>query len=170
MTRFDRITATSAVVLGVGLSVLFRPAPRLIWNASASVPIGLYAVRPSGALHVDELLVVLPPEPLATFLDERHYLPKGVPLLKHVLALPGQTICRSDRTITVDGVTMGEALDRDHLSRSLPVWHGCRVIAGGDVFLMNRQSGDSLDGRYFGPLPTLSIVGRAYPLWTDQEH
>jgi conjugative transfer signal peptidase TraF len=170
MTRFGRITATSVVVLGVGLSVLFRPAPRLIWNASASVPIGLYAVRPSGALHVDELLLVMPPEPLATFLDERRYLPKGVPLLKHVLALPGQTICRSDRTITVDGVTMGEALDRDHLSRSLPVWHGCRVIADGDVFLMNRQSGDSLDGRYFGPLPTVSIVGRADPLWTDQEH
>jgi conjugative transfer signal peptidase TraF len=170
MTCFCRMTATSAVVLGVGLTVLFRPAPRLIWNASASVPIGLYAVRPSGALHVDELLVVMPPEPLATFLDERRYLPKGVPLLKHVLALPGQTICRSDRTITVDGVTMGEALDRDHLSRSLPVWQGCRVIADSDVFLMNRQSGDSLDGRYFGPLPTISIVGRADPLWTDQEH
>ena len=170
MTRFGRFTTTSAVVLGVGLSVLFRPAPRLIWNASASVPIGLYAVRPLGALHVDELLVVMLPEPLATFLDERRYLPKGVPLLKHVLALPGQTICRSDRTITVDGVTMGDALDRDHLSRSLPVWHGCRVIADGDVFLMNRQSGDSLDGRYFGPLPTISIVGRADPLWTDQEH
>ena len=170
MTRFGRITATSAVVLGVGLSVLFRPAPRLIWNASASVPIGLYAERPSGALHVDELLVVMPPEPLATFLDERHYLPKGVPLLKHVLALPGQTICRSDRTITVDGVTMGDALDRDHLSRPLPVWHGCRVVAAGDVFLMNRRSGDSLDGRYFGPLPTTAVVGRADPLWTDQEH
>ena len=29
--------------------------PRLIWNASASVPIGLYAVHPAGALHVTEL-------------------------------------------------------------------------------------------------------------------
>jgi conjugative transfer signal peptidase TraF len=170
MTRFGRITATSAVVLGGGLSVLFRPAPRLIWNASASVPSGLYAVHPAGALHANELLVVMPPEPLATFLDERHYLPKGVPLLKHVLALPGQTVCRSGRTITVDGAAMGMALDRDHLSRPLPVWDGCRVIAGGDVFLMNRQPGDSLDGRYFGPLPTTGVVGRADPLWTDQEH
>ena len=115
MTRFGRITATSAAALGLGLSALFRPAPRLIWNASASVPIGLYAVHPAGALHVNELLVVMPPEPLATFLDERRYLPQGVPLLKHVLALPGQTVCRSDRTITVDGVAMGDALDRDHL-------------------------------------------------------
>ena len=170
MMRFGRFAATSAVVLGVGLSVLFRPAPRLIWNASASVPIGLYTVRPAGPLHVDELLVVMPPEPLATFLDERRYLPKGVPLLKCVLALPGHTVCRTDRTITVDGVPMGEALDRDHLGRPLPVWQGCRVVAASDVFLMNWQSEDSLDGRYFGPLPTTAVVGRADPLWTDQEH
>ncbi len=170
MTRSGRIAAGCIAALGLGLSALFRPTPRLIWNASASIPIGLYAVQPAGALHVSELLVVMPPEPLATFLDERHYLPKGVPLLKHVLALPGQTVCRSDRTITVDGVTMGDALDRDHLGRPLPIWHGCRVVGAGNVFLMNRQSGDSLDGRYFGPLPTTTVVGRADPLWTDQEH
>jgi conjugative transfer signal peptidase TraF len=170
MTRAGRIAATCIAALGVGLSALSRPAPKLIWNASDSVPIGLYAVRTAGALHVNELLVVMPPEPLATFLDERRYLPQGAPLLKHILALPGQTVCRSDRTITVDGVAMGEALDRDHLSRPLPFWHGCRVVAVGDVFLMNRQSEASLDGRYFGPLPITTVVGRADPLWTDQEH
>jgi len=92
MTRSGRIAATCVAALGVGLSALPRPAPRLIWNASASVPIGLYAVHPEGVLHVNELLVVMPPEPLATFLDELRYLPKGVPLLKHALALPGQTV------------------------------------------------------------------------------
>src|ERR1700690_3446496 len=158
MTRFGWVMTTCSAALGIGLAALLHPAPRLIWNASASVPIGFYAVHPAGMLHVDELLVVTPPEPLATFLDERHYLPKGVPLLKHVLALPGQTVCRSGRTITVDGAAMGMALDRDHLPRPPPVWHGCRVIAGGDVFLMNRQPGDSLDGRYFGPLPTTGVV------------
>ena len=38
----------------------------------------------------------------------------------------------------------------------------------GDVFLMNPRSADSLDGRYFGPLPAASIVGRAIPLWVNQ--
>ena len=170
MTRFGWIITSAVATFGIGLSAILRPPPRLLWNASASVPIGLYTVRPAGPLHVDELLVVMPPEPLATFLDERRYLPLGVPLLKHVLALPGQTVCRSDRTITVDGVTVGDALDRDHLGRPLPVWHGCRVVGAGNVFLMNRQSGDSLDGRYFGALPTTTVVGRADPLWTDQEH
>ena len=79
----------------IALSPLFHQVPKLVWNASASVPIGLYAVRPTGTLHIAELVVVTPPEPLARFLDERRYLPKGVPLLKRVLALPGQTVCRA---------------------------------------------------------------------------
>ena len=125
-------------------------------------------MRPAGVLHVTELVVVRPPEPLASFLGDRGYLPKGEPLLKRVLALPGQTVCRTDRTITVDGIAMGEALERDRRGRTLPIWRGCRALPAGDVFLMNRQSGNSLYGRYFGPLPANSIVGRAEPLWTDE--
>jgi type IV secretory pathway protease TraF len=112
--------------------------------------------------------VVTPPEPLTTFLDARRYLPKGVPLLKHVAALPGQSVCRTGDTISIDGIAVGVALDRDHLGRSLPVWQGCRVISAGEVFLMNRESVASLDGRYFGPLPTTTIVGRADPIWIEE--
>jgi conjugative transfer signal peptidase TraF len=168
MTRFGWVVATYGAVMVTGITALFHPAPRLIWNASASVPIGLYAVHPAGALRTDELLVVTPPEPLATFLDERRYLPKGIPLLKHIAALRGQTVCRTGDTISIDGITVGAALGRDHLGRSLPVWQGCRVIAAGEVFLMNRQSVASLDGRYFGPLPTTTIVGRADPIWIEE--
>jgi conjugative transfer signal peptidase TraF len=168
MTRFGWVMTTYSAVLVIGGTALFHPAPRLIWNASASVPIGLYAVRPAGTLRTGELLVVAPPAPLATFLDARRYLPKGVPLLKHIAALPGQTVCRTGDTISIDGTAVGEALDRDHLGRWLPVWQGCRAIAAGEVFLMNRQSVASLDGRYFGPLPTTTIVGRADPIWIEE--
>jgi conjugative transfer signal peptidase TraF len=169
MTRSGWTVAAAIVVCGASMSAVYRPVPKLIWNASASVPIGLYAVQPAGALQIGELLVVTPLEPLATFLDERHYLPKGVPLLKHVTALPGQTVCRAGGTITVDGIAAGVALGRDHLGRRLPTWQGCRVLAEGEVFLMNRRSPASLDGRYFGPLPTKTIVGRADPIWTEAE-
>lgn len=169
MTRFAWLAAASVATLCIVLPALFPPAPSLIWNASASVPIGLYAVHPADALQVGELVVVTPPEPLASFLDERRYLPKGVKLLKRVLALPGQTVCRAGRTITVDGVVMGVALEHDHLERPLPVWEGCRVLAAGEVFLMNREPEASLDGRYFGPLPATTIVGRAAPVWTRAE-
>jgi len=35
---------------------------------------------------------------------------------------------------------------------------------------MNRQRGDSLVGRYFGPPPTITIVEQAAPLWTGKDH
>ena len=49
---------------------------------------------------------------------------------------------------------MGEALSRDGRGRPLPVWQGCHVVGADELFLMNWQSADSLDGRYFGFVPT----------------
>jgi conjugative transfer signal peptidase TraF len=140
-----------------------------LWNSSGSVPIGLYRLRAASKLVVTELVAVQPPQPLATFLSERGYQPRGIPMLKRVLAVPGQTVCRNRLTITVDNIALGDARERDSRDRPLPVWHGCRVVAEGEVFLMNWQSADSLDGRYFGVLPTTAIIGRAEPLWTDEE-
>jgi conjugative transfer signal peptidase TraF len=150
-------------------TIAAKPSARYIWNASESVPIGLYLIRPAGRLFVTELVAVQPPEPLATFLADGIYLPRGIPLLKRVLALPGQTVCRDGLTITIDKVGVGEARERDSRNRPLPNWQGCHVVVYGEVFLMNRQSADSLDGRYFGALPAAAIIGRAEPLWTGGE-
>jgi conjugative transfer signal peptidase TraF len=161
-----------ATVLGVSAAALpsaIDRSPRFIWNASASVPIGLYIVGRATQIQIDDLVVVTPPEDVAAFLADGGYLPRGVPLLKRVLALPGQTVCRIGRTITVDSIAVGDARERDSHGRALPLWQGCRVVAEGDVFLMNRQSADSFDGRYFGPLPIASVVGRAKPLWIVRE-
>jgi type IV secretory pathway protease TraF len=54
--------------------------------------------------------------------------------------------------------------DRDHLGRPLPVWPGCRVVATGDVFLLNTRAKDSLDSRYFGTPSDSTIVGQVVPL------
>jgi conjugative transfer signal peptidase TraF len=166
-----RVAILAVMALGVGATALPQPddrPPRLVWNASASVPIGLYAVDAIIDVQTGDLVVVRPPEPLARFLADRGYLPRGVPLLKHVAAVVGQTVCRIGRSVTVDAIEIGEARERDSRNRVLPIWQGCRAVAKGDVFLMNPQSADSLDGRYFGPLPAASIVGRAIPLWVNQ--
>jgi conjugative transfer signal peptidase TraF len=154
---------------GLLLSTIGATTPLYIWNSSNSVPIGLYRVQPATRLIVTELVAVQPPDLLAAFLDLNGYLPIGVPMLKRVLALPGQTVCRNGLMITVDGIDVGEAHERDGRGRPLPTWLGCRVIADGDVFVMNWQSADSLDGRYFGPLPASTIIGRAVPVWTEEE-
>src|SRR3546814_12459584 len=89
--------------------------------------------------------------------------------MKHDAALPGQRVCRNGTAITVDGIAMGDALDHDRRGRPLPIWTGCRLVADGELFLMNWQVRDSLDGRYFGPLPANSVIGRATPLYTDAD-
>jgi conjugative transfer signal peptidase TraF len=151
------------------LSTVEGTTPHYIWNASNSVPIGLYRVQPATQLTVTELVAVQPPDLLATFLDLNGYLPIGVPMLKRVLALPGQKVCRNGLTIAVDGIDVGHAQERDGRGRPLPVWHGCRVVADDDVFVMNWQSSDSLDGRYFGPLPASAVIGKAVPVWISEE-
>lgn len=167
MKRPGYLLAVGAGVLAMGVGSVLHVTPRLIWNASASVPIGLYLLVPDRSLRLSELVAAQPPEALAKFFARRGYLPLGVPLMKHVVGLPGQQVCRIGATITVDGAVLGKALARDGRSRPLPVWQGCRRLATGQVFLMNQSVPDSLDGRYFGPLPARSILGRAVPLLTD---
>ena len=163
-TIFVTIAAT-----GLLLSTIGGATPHFIWNASNSVPIGLYRVQPATRLAATELVAVRPPELLAAFLDLNGYLPIGIPMLKRVLALPGQTVCRNGLTIAIDGIDVGRAHERDGRGRPLPAWHGCLTIAEGDVFVMNWQSEDSLDGRYFGPLPASAVIGRVVPVWTHEE-
>lgn len=170
MKRIGYVLAAGFAALAAGSSILFRPAPKLVWNASASVPVGLYAIHPIDVIHSGDLVLVLPPEAVARYLDQRGYLPRGVPILKHVLALPGQSVCRVERTIAVDGTAVGDALDRDRQGRDLPAWQGCRVVGPGEMFLMNQRSDSSFDGRYFGPLPGSTIVGRATPLWITKDN
>jgi type IV secretory pathway protease TraF len=102
-------TASAATVLL--LTIGWRLIPRLV--ASESVPIGLYRVQPAGKLAVTDLVVAMPPDPLATFLADAGYLAHRVPLIKRILALASQTVCRTGLIITVDGVEVGMARDRD---------------------------------------------------------
>jgi type IV secretory pathway protease TraF len=71
-------------------------------------------VRPTGTLYTTDLVVANPPEPIATFLANGGYLPRGVPLIKRVLALPGQEVCRKGLRIVVNGLELGTAAERDH--------------------------------------------------------
>lgn len=169
MTRAGYVMVTAAAALAIAIASGVPTSPWLIWNASASVPIGFYTIAPAERIEVLDLVAVMPPEPIVSFMVERGYVARDVPLLKRVTGLPGQRICRGGRAITVDAVTLGEARDRDRQGRDLPVWQGCRIIADGEVFLMNPDVGNSLDGRYFGTFPASAVIGRATPLFTDED-
>ena len=165
MKRFTVLLTGYCAIAAVVVPAFVRPAPRLVWNASASVPIGLYSARPAVGAEVGDLVAAHAPSPIARLMAERGYLPLRVPMLKHVAAVEGQRICRSGVAISIDGKRVAEARLRDRLGRPLPGWNGCRTLRAGEVFLLNSASAESFDGRYFGPVPVRGIVAVLDPLW-----
>lgn len=141
------------------------PAKRVVLNTTASAPMGFYWLvddRPK----VGDLALVRPPPSLARWMAVRGYLPLNVPLIKHVAAVSGQSVCVRGGVVEIDGRSVGKVLTRDLVGRPLVAAQLCRPLRVGEVFLLNPDAPRSLDGRYFGPLPRANIVGRLHPLWT----
>jgi conjugative transfer signal peptidase TraF len=164
-----RRTWIAAMVVAATLATLALPVSRvLVWNTTASIPTGLYWILDKPHRYVGERIAIEPPPQLRRLLAERGYLPTNVPLLKRVAALSGQTVCRINARITIDGQLVGKARLTDRQGRALPSWSGCRRLRHGDIFVMNRAAPDSFDGRYFGVLHQRDVIGRATPIWTDE--
>ena len=84
MTRFGYVMVTYFSIMGVAIASFIPTPTRLVWNVSASAPIGLYAIDQPGDLTVTDLVAVDPPEPLADFMVERGYIGRGVPLWRNM--------------------------------------------------------------------------------------
>jgi conjugative transfer signal peptidase TraF len=162
MSRRGVLTVAAAGVLLMVLSALGR-APTLVWNASDSVPVGLYRLKSAPVRHGDAVLV-RPPPAIAELAYRRAYLPNSAYLIKIVMALPGHHVCRFGSYVFVRGVFVVRALPRDRLGRRMPLWHGCRRLAPGELFVLSHNP-QSFDSRYFGPVSMGSVVGRADLLW-----
>lgn len=156
------IGAAAIAALGVASAAEFTP--RLVWNASASAPIGLYTVSQK-KFERGDYVVVAPAPRLQALIDERGYLPPATPLLKRVAARSGARICRDEHGISIDNVIVAYALLSDSQGRLLPVWSGCKTLKADEIFLLNDHA-QSLDGRYFGATKTAFVIGVARPVWT----
>ena len=77
MTRFGYVMVTYFSIMGVAIASFIPTPTRLVWNVSASAPIGLYDIGPPGDLTVTDLVAVDPPKPLADFMVERGYIGRG---------------------------------------------------------------------------------------------
>lgn len=159
--RAAAVAAGGIVVLG---SAAFPPAPRLVWNASASAPIGLYAVSPGASASLGEMVIARVPEPYRRLAATRRYLPMNVPLVKRVAAIAGDDVCALDQDIFINGRWIAERLMIDGAGRAMPMWSGCIRLRGEQRFLL-MDAPASFDGRYFGVTEGADIIGKARLLW-----
>ena len=151
----------SIILLG---SAVLPPAPRLVWNASASAPVGLYAVSPGSPAEPADTVIAHVPAPWRHLAATRRYLPMNVPLVKRVVAAAGDEVCAQGREIFVNGRRIAERRAADVAGRAMPMWSGCVRLRGRQLFLL-MDAPTSFDGRYFGVTEGADVIGKARLLW-----
>ncbi|WP_067105530.1 S26 family signal peptidase [Sphingopyxis granuli] len=164
--RFGRwAIGCGGLAAALAATLLVDPRPRLVWNASASAPVGLYAVGEAAPLTRGDMVIARVPGEFRLFAAQRHFLPANVPLVKRVAAAAGDEVCAAGPRVTVNGRLVARRLGRDSAGRPMPWWSGCAELGPGEYFLLMADSTASFDGRYFGVSQAPDIVGKARLLW-----
>lgn len=158
--------ALSALGCAIAATIAFPPRPLLVWNASASAPIGLYGVAGPDGIRKGDMVIARLREPYRSLAAERHYLPANVPLVKRVAALAGDRVCAHGSAIFVNGKLVAARNRIDARHRAMPWWNGCIRLGTTQLLLLMSNSPASFDARYFGPSERRNVIGRARALWT----
>jgi conjugative transfer signal peptidase TraF len=164
LTLLITAAAASSVTALIG-TLLWPQRPLLVWNRSASSPLGIYQVTGPEDLRAGDWAVAWAPHAARSLAGERGYLPANVPLVKQVGAAGGDVVCAVGETIFVNGEPAALRQNRDPAGRALPAWTGCETLADGDIFLLTPGQAQAFDGRYFGVTRAQEVVGEARLLW-----
>lgn len=80
--------------------------------------------------------------------------------IKRVIGLPGETVEGRDGVVTVDGVPLDEPYLKDPNAPIAPF--GPIMVPSHALFVMGDNRSESQDSRFFGPIPTEDVVGKAF--------
>jgi signal peptidase I len=139
------------------------------WLGIPGTPVGVHvpALKLPGLRHVERGDIVIVETPVD----------RSTPLVKRVVAVGGDSVEIRDKKLIVNGARVEEigrpifrdsvCLPRGVVQRGIYDRLGNRDQFGplrvpdGTVFLMGDNRDNSLDGRFFGPIPERDIIGRA---------
>lgn len=151
----------------------------LRFNATPSMPLGLWQIVPSDApLRRGAIVAVCPPNTAAVRAGvARGYIPPGQcpggyePLVKPIAATSGDVVTISAAGAAINGQAAQNTaqLAHDSAGRPLsPVPPGTYQVAAGEVWLLAGRDPRSFDSRYFGPVSAANVQGIARPIWVGR--
>ena len=177
---FERVCATNrrlasriAILSLASIAGLFTVARMtgVRINTTPSLPVGLYIETTA----TSDLVEFCPSEPYASFAARRGYrtqgsCPDGVsPLLKPIVAKPGDTVQLSSSGITVNNRLLPNTAPLIKDSASRPLQHfpfGRYIVTSGQVWVASTYNRRSFDSRYFGAVPVSAIRAHLRSLLT----
>ena len=175
-TTWRDFARLGVVFLGLGACGVAYHSSGVVFNHTASMPMGFYQVRRAApAVTRGAVVVWCLPTSLVAEAKRRGYLgggscPGGVEsILKEVAAVPGDTVVVDPAGLAVNGRRLAGSRPLARDSRGRPVAsvpHGRYVVRPGEAWLWSPHTAHSFDSRYYGALPVAGLVGVARPLWT----
>lgn len=147
----------------------------LFVNISGSMPRGLY-FKAAGEIHRGDIVAFCPREETQKLGLSRKYLIHGIrckwsePLMKKVIAVPGDIVILSANSLSVNGKkTNYDALSKDSHGRILKAYPAGIYKHTSGYWVKGTDSPKSWDSRYFGPVPPKNILWKIKPLWTTHK-
>lgn len=167
-----RWMALGAPLFAIGLLAAIAATFGVRINTSYSLPLGLYAATDDPSA---DLIEFCPAEPFASESASRGYRTPGftcpdgaVPLLKPIVARPGDLVIVSPAGLIVNGQLLRKTQPAPHdaSGRPLTAWPlGLYGVKPGTVWVASTYNAGSYDSRYMGPIQTNQIRRRLRPLW-----
>ncbi len=149
----------TGAVIATASDMVFPPKPILIYNPSASAPIGFYRLKKNTLPKLESQVAAYAPDWARKMADERGYLPYDYPLIKTVWAVEGDEVCYNNHSVSVPRHPVISVQAQDGLGRDMPVRSGCATLKAGEYFLVSPDVQTGFDSRYFGPVGVENIIG-----------
>jgi len=168
LRSFRPLFFTGLIVGSIAAVCSFFAQPLIIYNATDSLPHGIYRVIKQQTYKRGDLIVFPIPEQVRSLVLERGWLKPDSYLIKPVAAINGDNMWITCGQVFVNGKYFGVIKKQDRKGLPLPSLVINDTLSAGEIAVLQR-SDDSFDSRYFGPIDERQIIGRAVPILVYKE-
>lgn len=144
----------------------------LVWNATPSIPVGLYLSKDYNAYEPLSRgdIVCWKHGDMGKYLD-RGYVPADIRVCKHVVGVYGDQVAQTSGKVSVvnaqtGAVTTAQVQSLDTKGRTLDnALENITTVAPETVLVLAPEIPNALDSRYLGLIPTQVLKNRMTPIW-----